>query len=68
MKESSLLATVPMLLAAKLGRGVHIYQDYQGLNAIIVKNHYPLPLICKTLDLLCKAKYYTKLDIITAFN
>ena len=42
--------------------------DYQGLNTITVKNCYPLPLIWETLDQLCKAVWYTKLDIVSAFN
>ena len=42
--------------------------DYRGLNALTVKNKYPLPLIRKTLDRLCKAVYFTKLEIVAAFN
>lgn len=42
--------------------------DYRGLNAITVKNRYPIPLIRETLDQLCRARYYTKVDIIAAFN
>jgi hypothetical protein len=56
------------MLAAKLGGGVRICQDYWGLNAITIKNHYPLPLIRETLNALCHAKVYIKLDIIAAFN
>ena len=56
------------MLAAKLGGGVRVCQDYRGLNNITIKNRYPLPLVRETLDALSKAKYYTKLDIIAAFN
>ena len=42
--------------------------DYRALNALIVKDRYPIPLIRKTLDRLLKAKYFTKLDIVLAFN
>ena len=35
---------------------------------ITVKNRYPLPLIQETLDRLARAKYFTKLDIVAAFN
>ncbi len=38
------------------------------MNAVTVKNRYPIPLIQETLSRLSKAKYYTKLDIIAAFN
>ena len=42
--------------------------DYRGLNAVTVKNRYPLPLISETLNRLSRAKIFTKLDIISAFN
>jgi hypothetical protein len=56
------------MLAAKPGGGVRVCQDYQGLNNITIKNRYPLPLIRETLDVLGHAKFYTKLDVIAAFN
>jgi hypothetical protein len=68
IRESTSPAAAPLLLAAKPGGGVRICHDYRGLNEITVKNRYPLPLIRETLDNLCGAKYYTKLDVIAAFN
>lgn len=68
IRESSAPCAAPLLLAAKPGGGVRICQDYRGLNNVTVKNRYPLPLIRETLDSLCGAKYFTKLDIIAAFN
>jgi hypothetical protein len=38
------------------------------LNTITIKNRYPLSLIQETLVRLSRAKIYTKLDIIAAFN
>ena len=43
----SLIAT-PILLTKKLGGGIWFYINYKGLNAIIIKNWYPIPLIYKT--------------------
>ena len=40
----------------------------RALNAITIKNRYPLPLIRETLDRLSKAVSFTKLDIVAAFN
>ena len=40
----------------------------RGLNSVTVKNRYPLPLISETLNRLSRAKVFTKLDIILAFN
>jgi RNase H-like domain found in reverse transcriptase/Reverse transcriptase (RNA-dependent DNA polymerase)/Integrase zinc binding domain len=68
IRESRARCAAPLLLAAKPGGGVRICQDYRGLNNITIKNRYPLPLIRETLDALCNAKVYTKLDIIAAFN
>ena len=68
IRESRSRCAAPLLLAAKPGGGVRICQDYRGLNNITIKNHYLLPLIRETLDALCDAKVYTKLDIIAAFN
>ena len=58
----------PVLFVKKPGGGLRLYVDYRALNALTVKNQYPLPLIRETLDRLAKAKYFTKLDVIAAFN
>jgi hypothetical protein len=68
IRESKARCAAPLLLAAKPGGGVRICQDYRGLNNITIRNRYPLPLIRETLDALCNAKVFTKLDIIAAFN
>jgi len=33
-----------------------------------VKNKYPLPLISKLVSQLCRARYFTKLDVCWGFN
>ena len=68
IRASSFPAAAPILFARKPGGGLRLCVDYRALNAITVKNRYPLPLIQETLDRLAKAKYFTKLDIVTAFN
>jgi len=40
-----------------------LVQDYRALNAVTVKNRYPLPLISKLVSHLRRAKYFTKLDV-----
>jgi len=45
-----------------------LVQDYHALNAITVKNKYPLPLISELVSPLCRARYFTKLDICWGFN
>ena len=67
IRESSAPCAASLMLAAKPGGSVRICQDYRGLNNVTIKNRYPLPLIHETLDSLCDAKYFTKLDVIAAF-
>jgi hypothetical protein len=55
--------TSPILMAEKLGGGLHFYNNYYKLNTIIYKDCYPLPLINKILEYISKAKIFTKLDI-----
>ena len=68
IRESSSPVAAPILLAAKPTGGIRICQDYRGLNDVTIKNRYPLPLIRETLDSISSARYYTKLDVIAAFN
>ena len=68
IRASNSPAASPVLFAKKPGGGLRFCVDYRALNAITIKNRYPLPLIQETLARLSKAKFYTKLDIIAAFN
>ena len=68
ISPSTLHAVSPVLFIKKLGGGLRFCVDYRALNAITVKDRYPLPLVTETLARLSKAKYFTKLDIIAAFN
>ena len=58
----------PVLFARKPSGGFRICVNYKTFNAITVKNKYPLPLIQETLNRLTEAKYFTKLNIVAAFN
>ena len=44
------LIAVSILLTKKLGGGIRFCVDYRGLNTIIIKNRYPVLLICETLE------------------
>jgi hypothetical protein len=68
IRPSGSSSAAPVLLVRKPGGGLRFCVDYRGLNDITVKNRYPIPLIRETLDRLSKAKYFSKLDIIAAFN
>jgi hypothetical protein len=68
IRVSNSSAAAPVLFAKKPGGGLRLCVDYRALNAITKKDRYPLPLIHETLNNICKAKWFTKLDVIAAFN
>ena len=61
-------AAAPVLFMKKSEGGLCFCVDYWGLNAITVKNWYPLPLISETLNCLSWARIFIKLNIIAVFN
>jgi len=58
----------PMFFIKKKDSLLRLVQDYHALNAVTVKNKYPLPLISKLVSQLCGAQYFTKLDVRWGFN
>jgi len=42
--------------------------DYKKLNAVTIRNSYPLPLITDIIEKAKAAKYFTKLDLRSAYN
>jgi len=42
--------------------------DYRALNAITVKNRYPIPRIADLIELLSKASIFTKIDLRWGYN
>ena len=63
-----LAAAAPMLLVRKPDGRLRFCVNYRALNAVTVKNQYPISLINKTLGKLAHVVCFTKLDIIAAFN
>ena len=66
IRASSSPVGAPVLFVKKEG-GLRFCMDYRGLNDIIRKNRYPLPLIKETLSGILKVRYFTKLDITAVF-
>ena len=58
----------PVFFIKKKDGALRLVQDYRALNAISVKNRYPLPLISELVNRLRGARYFTKLDIRWGFN
>jgi len=55
--------TAPVFFIKKKDGLLWLVQDYRALNAVTVKNKYPLPLISELVFQLRGAKYFTKLDV-----
>jgi hypothetical protein len=56
---SKSLMAAPFFFVKKNDGSLHPVQDYQALNAMTVKNKYPLPLISDLINQLHGAKYFT---------
>jgi hypothetical protein len=67
IRVSNSPAAAPVLFIKKPRGGLRFCIDYKGLNRVIKKDRYPLPLIYETLRNINKAKWFTKLDVIAAF-
>ena len=58
----------PIIFVKKKDGSLRLCVDYRALNAITVKNRYPLPLISEMLDRMRKARKFTKLDLRNAYH
>lgn len=68
IRNSSSASSAPVLFVKKPGGGLRFCVDYRGLNAITIPDRYPLPLFRETLRQLSKARWFTKLDVKSAFH
>ena len=53
----------PILFVKKKDRSMMMCIDYHSLNAVTIKNKYPLPRINDLLDELQKAKFFSKINL-----
>ena len=58
----------PVFFVKKKDGKLRLVQDYRALNAMTIKNKYPLPLILELIAKLRGTKYFTKLDVHWGFN
>ena len=68
IRPSKSLILFPVFFIKKKDSSLRLVQDYRALNAITVKNKYPLPLILELINKLQGARYFTKLDVHWGFN
>ena len=68
IKPSSSSYTLSILFVLKKSGSLRFYVDYRRLNTITKKNRYPIPLIQEIIARLVGIRYFTRFDLVTAFN
>ena len=68
IRRSKSPVSAPIVFAKKKDGSIRVCVDYQNLNMVNVKNHYPLPLIPELTDRLVGSTIFTKLDIRQAYH
>ena len=68
IKELQSSVKYSILFVFKSDKSLRLCIDYKVLNNITIKNSYSLSFILKLQDRFQKAQWYTKFDILEAFN
>ncbi|KAK3522827.1 hypothetical protein QTP86_004675 [Hemibagrus guttatus] len=68
IRPSTSPAAAGFFFVGKKDGGLHPCINYRGLNAITVRYPYPLPLVPAALEQLRGARFFTKLDLRSAYN
>ena len=63
IRPSSSPLGCPAIFVKKKDKSLRMCVDYRPLNAITIKNKYPLPRIDIIFDQLAKAKVFSKIDL-----
>jgi hypothetical protein len=58
----------PALFVSKKDKGLHLCVDYRPLNAVTIKNKYPLPRIDILFDQLAGARVFSKIDLCSGYH
>ncbi len=68
IRPSKSPASAPILFDKKPDDSLHLCVNYRGLNNLTIKNRYHILLIYLALDRLCRAKWFTQLDLTSTYH
>ena len=68
IRPSESPAGYPVVFQKKKDGTLRVCVNYKKLNAVTIRNSYPLPLITEIMELVKGARYFTKLDLRSAYN
>jgi len=68
IRPSKSSAGAPIFVAKQANSKLCIVVDYRGLNAITIKDKYPLPLMTTLMEQVGTSQVFSKLDLKLGFN
>ena len=68
IRPSKSPAGAPILFDRESDGSLRLCVGYRGLNNLMIKNRYPLPLVGESLDRIGRARQFTQLDLTSAYH